>query len=267
MKAPHNGADAERARSRRLKGERAALTGVALIVFLLVWEIVGRLSNPFFFAPVSAVLRAFVHAVIDPRQELLHGFLETLSVLIPGFILAAIVGVIVGIAMGRSNTVFQLLDPHITILYNTPRVALIPILMLWMGIGGSLKIVIVFLAAVFPIVVNTLSGVRDISAQFVEPARSMHASERQLLWKVILPAIVPFIAAGIKLGLGRALTTVIVAEFFVSVSGLGGILQASSTSYQMAKMFVPVIILASMGILVDQLLSYLENTALRRFRS
>ena len=267
MSVRDSGAQAEIARYRRLKIERAALTVAAFVVFLAVWEIVGRLSNPFFFAPVSEVMRAFVVAVLDPRQELLHGFFETLSVLVPGFILASVVGVAVGILMGRSNTAFQLLDPHVTILYNTPRVALIPILMLWMGIGNSLKITIVFLAAVFPIVVNTLSGVRDVSAQFTEPARSMHASERQLLWKVILPATVPFIAAGVKLGLGRALTTVIVAEFFVSVSGLGGILQASSTSYQMAKMFVPVIILATMGIVIDQLLSYLENTALRRFRS
>ena len=90
------------------------------------------------------------------------------------------------------------------------------------------------LAAIFPVSVNTMVGVRDVSAQFTEPARSMHASERQLLWKVILPAAFPFIIAGIKLGLGRALTTVIVAEFFVSVSGLGGILHAASSSYQMA---------------------------------
>jgi NitT/TauT family transport system permease protein len=95
----------------------------------------------------------------------------------------------------------------------------------------------------------------------------MHATEHQLLWKVILPATVPFIAAGVKLGLGRALTTVIVAEFFVSVSGLGGILHATSSSYQMAKMFVPVIILAAMGISIDGLLTYLERTALRRYRS
>jgi NitT/TauT family transport system permease protein len=110
-------------------------------------------------------------------------------------------------------------------------------------------------------------GVRDVSAQFTEPARSMQATERQLLWKVILPATFPFIIAGIKLALGRALTTVIVAEFFVSVSGLGGVLQTASSSYQMARMFAPVIILAAMGIVLDGALTYFERSVLRRYRS
>jgi ABC-type nitrate/sulfonate/bicarbonate transport system permease component len=169
--------------------------------------------------------------------------------------------------MGRNELAYHILDPHVTILYNTPRVALIPILLLWMGVGDLLKIVIVVLAAIFPVSVNTMVGVRDVSAQLTEPARSMQATERQLLWKVILPATFPFIIAGIKLALGRALTTVIVAEFFVSVSGLGGLLHAASTSYQMARMFAPVIILAGMGIALDAALTYFERDVLRRYRS
>jgi ABC-type nitrate/sulfonate/bicarbonate transport system permease component len=128
---------------------------------------------------------------------------------------------------------------------------------------ADLLIVDGLIAAVRP----GIAGVRDVSAQFTEPARAMNATEGQLLWKVILPATFPFIVAGLKLGLGRALTTVIVAEFFVSVSGLGGILHATSSSYQMAKMFAPVIILAAMGILIDGFLTYQERSVLRRYRS
>ena len=240
---------------------------VTLVGFLAAWEIAGRMTNPLFFAPVSDVLREFWNELLDPRARLLNGFLETLSVFVPGFIIASVLGMALGVLMGRSNIAFQILDPYVTILYNTPRVALIPILLLWMGVGDLLKTTIVVLAAIFPVSVNTMVGVRDVSAQFTEPARSMNATERQLLWKVILPATFPFIAVGLKLGLGRALTTVIVAEFFVSVSGLGGILHATSSSYQMAKMFGPVIILAAMGILIDELLTYLERTALRRYTS
>jgi NitT/TauT family transport system permease protein len=105
--------------------------------------------------------------------------------------------------------------------------------------------------------------VRDVSAQLTEPARSFRASERQLLLKVVLPATLPFVIAGIKLGLGRALTTVVVAEIFVSVSGLGGILHSSATTYQTARMFVPAIVLAGMGILIDGLLTRLERASLR----
>jgi ABC-type nitrate/sulfonate/bicarbonate transport system permease component len=260
-------AEAELARSKRTKIDRLLIVAITLIAFLASWEIAGRLSNPLFFAPVSEVLLELWRGVVDPRGQLLQGTLETLSVLIPGFIIASVLGVGLGVLMGRSNIAFQILEPYVTILYNTPRVALIPVLMLWMGIGDTLKITIVVLAAIFPVAVNTMVGVRDVSAQFTEPARSMNASEHQLLWKVILPATVPFVAVGLKLGLGRSLTTVIVAEFFVSVSGLGGILHASSTSYQMAKMFVPALLLAAMGILIDGFLSYLERIALDRYRS
>lgn len=256
---------AELSRNRRTRLEHHLIVALSAAAFLGAWEIVGRLSNPLFFAPVSEVLVELVDGVSDPQGRLLQGFMETLGVLVPGFVLAAILGVALGLLMGRSNVAYQILDPFVTILYNTPRVALIPILLLWLGVGTVLKVVIVILAAIFPISVNTMAGVRDISAQMTEPARSMGASERQLLWKVILPATLPFITTGLKLGLGRALTTVIVAEFFVSVSGLGGILHATSSTYQMAKMLVPALILAAMGIVIDALLTWAEKAMLRRY--
>ena len=265
--AASTSAQNELARIRRVKLEQRIIIVVTLIGFLAIWEIAGRLTNPLFFAPVSDVLVEFWKALIDPRGRLLYGLLETLGILVPGFIIATVLGVGLGVLMGRNNLAYQALDPYVTIFYNIPRVALIPILLLWMGVGDVLKVTIVVLAAIFPVSVNTMVGVRDVSAQFTEPARSMQANERQLLWMVILPAAFPFIAAGIKLALGRALTTVIVAEFFVSVSGLGGVLHAAASSYQMARMFAPVIILAAMGIALDGALTYLERTALRRYRS
>ena len=256
---------AETRRGRRESLARSIVVAISAAIFLCLWEIAGRLSNPMFFAPVSSVLPEIVDGLLDPQQRLLNGLLETLAVLVPGFLLACILGVALGILMGRSNLAFQVLDPFVTIFYNTPRVALIPILMLWLGVGVVLKVVIVLLAAIFPVSVNTMTGVRDISGQMTEPARSMGASEWQLLWKVIIPATLPFITTGLKLGLGRALTTVIVAEFFVSLSGLGGILHATASSYQMAKMLVPALILALIGIGIDALLSSLERTVLRRY--
>jgi NitT/TauT family transport system permease protein len=240
-------------------------TGVTFVLLMSVWELVGRLTNPLFFAPISDIVVELVKAILDPRERLLTAFLQTLSVLVPGFAIASVLGVAIGILMGRRNLAYQILDPYVTILYNTPRVVLIPIFMLWLGTGATMKIVVVVLAAIFPVIVNTMLGVRDVSAQLTEPARSLKATERQLLHKVIFPATLPFIIAGIKLGLGRALTTVIVAELFVSVSGLGGMLHSAATSYQTAKMFVPAIILALLGILIDGLLSRLERATVRRY--
>lgn len=240
-------------------------TGITFVLLMSVWELVGRLTNPLFFAPISDIVVELVKAILDPRERLLTAFLQTLSVLVPGFVIASVLGVAIGILMGRRNLAYQTLDPYVTILYNTPRVVLIPIFMLWLGTGATMKIVVVVLAAIFPVIVNTMLGVRDVSAQLTEPARSLKATERQLLHKVIFPATLPFIIAGIKLGLGRALTTVIVAELFVSVSGLGGMLHTAATSYQTAKMFVPAIILALLGILIDGLLSRLERATVRRY--
>lgn len=240
-------------------------TGITFVLLMSAWELVGRMTNPLFFAPISDIVVELVKAILDPRERLLTAFLQTLSVLVPGFVIASVLGVAIGILMGRRNLAYQILDPYVTILYNTPRVVLIPIFMLWLGTGATMKIVVVVLAAIFPVIVNTMLGVRDVSAQLTEPARSLKATERQLLHKVIFPATLPFIIAGIKLGLGRALTTVIVAELFVSVSGLGGMLHTAATSYQTAKMFVPAIILALLGILIDGLLSRLERATVRRY--
>ena len=256
---------AVRARIHRARIERILIVAATFVAFLLVWEFVGHLTNPMFFAPISEVLIAFWQQIVDPGHNLFNGFVETLVVLVPGFVIASILGMALGVLMGRSNLALQILDPYVTIFYNMPRVALIPMLLLWLGVGDTLKIVIVVLAAIFPMSVNVTAGIRDLSAQLTEPARSMNASEAQLLWKVILPATFPYVMAGLKLGLGRALTTVIVAEFFVSLSGLGGILHATSSTYQMAKMFAPAIILAMMGIAIDGLLTYLERRALRRY--
>ena len=135
-----NAAQAEANRSRRTRIERLLIIVVTLVGFLAAWEIAGRMTNPLFFAPVSDVLREFWNELLDPRARLLNGFLETLSVFVPGFIIASVLGMALGVLMGRSNIAFQILDPYVTILYNTPRVALIPILLLWMGVGDLLKI-------------------------------------------------------------------------------------------------------------------------------
>jgi len=238
---------------------------VTLIAFLALWEVAGRYSNPLFLAPVSQIANEFIDALRDPRGRLLQAVLETLAILAPGFLTAALLGVGIVVLMGRRDVVYHLLDPYVLIFYNAPRVVLIPILMLWLGTGSLMKITVVVLAALFPIIMNTMIGVRDISAQLTEPARSFGASERQLLYKVILPGALPYISTGIRLGLGRALTTVVVAEIFVSVSGLGRMLYVAASTYQMAKMFIPAAILAVIGIAIEAILGRIERRFARRY--
>src|SRR5579859_713256 len=124
---------AERTRLRRLVWERRLIVAATLVVFLAMWELVGRLTNPMFFAPPSAIFSAFWEALTDPQAKLLLAVLQTLSILVPGFLLACVLGIGLGVLMGRSNLAYHILDPYVTIFYNIPRVALIPILLLWLG--------------------------------------------------------------------------------------------------------------------------------------
>jgi NitT/TauT family transport system permease protein len=152
--------------------------------------------------------------------------------------------------MGRYRTVYFALDPFIIALYNTPSVALIPLIQLWFGLGLEAKIVIVILSAYFPIVINTYAGVRNTSRGMVDVVRAFGASDRQVMTKVVLPGAVPFIMAGVRLAVGRAVIGIVVAEFFTAVSGLGGLIIVYSNSFATAKLFVPVITLVALGLVL-----------------
>lgn len=238
---------------------------VAFVIFIVLWEIVGRLSNRLYLAPLSEVVDAFIAALLDPKAKLAIAAAQTLSLLVPGFLLATVAGVFLGLMMGRQAIIRHFLEPYVLLFYNTPRILLIPILMLWLGTGDLMKATVVVLTAIFPIIMNTMIGVRDISAQLTEPAKSMCATERQMLFKVILPGALPFVTTGVRIGVGQAVTTVVVAEIFVSVSGLGGLLHTAGMTYNMAQMFVPAIVLGLIGCAVEVLLGRIERNFARRY--
>jgi NitT/TauT family transport system permease protein len=215
-------------------------------VFLLVWEIYGRSLNPIFLSYPTAIAAAFVELLLD--GTLIEATLQSLAALTIGFSIAIVAGIVTGLLMGRYRTVYYALDPFITALYNTPSVALIPLIQLWFGLGLQAKVVIVIMSAYFPIVINTFAGVRNTSRSMVDVVRAFGASDRQVMTKVVLPGAVPFIMAGIRLAVGRAVIGVVVAEFFTAVSGLGGLIIVYSNSFATAKLFVPVITLVFLGL-------------------
>jgi len=160
--------------------------------------------------------------------------------------------------MGRYRLAEYILDPYVYALDATPRVALIPILLLWFGLGTSSKIAIVFLSGLFPVLMNTFSGVRTVSGHLVDIGRAYGARERKIFTKIILPAALPFVMAGIRLGIGRALIGIITAEMFTAVSGMGALLSRYSNALKTDKFFVPVILLALFGVLLSALVEKLE---------
>jgi NitT/TauT family transport system permease protein len=225
--------------------------------FLVAWELYGRSLNPIFLSYPTAIALAAVDLVTS--GELVAALLKSLQGLAIGFSLAVVVGITLGVLMGRYRSLHHALDPFLTALYSTPGVALIPLIMLWFGLGLSAKIVIIFEACFFPIVMNTFAGVRNVSRANVDVARAYGASERQVMRLVVLPSALPFIMAGIRLAVGRGVIGMVVAEFFTSLSGLGSLIIVFSNAFATAKLFVPVITLSLLGVSLTALAQLLER--------
>ncbi|HEX9445671.1 MAG TPA: ABC transporter permease, partial [Candidatus Binatia bacterium] len=194
------------------------IRAASVLCFLALWEFYGRRTDPLLLSYPTAVLAAalqLIHSGELPRQ-----MLESLTTLGIGFGASVVLGVGLGLVMGRSRIAEALLDPHMNALYATPQVALTPLFMMWFGLGFAVKAVIIFLFAFFPILINTAIGVRNVSNSTIEVGRAYMASERQILLKVVFPAAVPFIMAGIRLAVGRAIVGMVVAELFTAITGL-----------------------------------------------
>jgi len=161
--------------------------------------------------------------------------------------------------MGWYRRFNAVLDPFVSALYATPRIALLPLLMIWFGIGFASKMAIVFLGAVFPIVVNTITGVRTLDADFVKVARSFGGNDRQLFVTVALPSSVPLLLSGLRLGLGHALIGIVVGEMYGATSGIGYLITVSGARFQTDKVMVGIIIIALAGILLTGLLRAIER--------
>jgi ABC-type nitrate/sulfonate/bicarbonate transport system permease component len=144
-------------------------------------------------------------------------------------------------------------------LYSTPSIALIPLFILWFGVGLVSKIIIIFTLSVFIVIINTFSGVKNLSQGVIDIGAAFGASERQIFWKVVLPASLPFIMTGLRLAVGRAVLAMIVAEFFTSIAGLGGMIVKYGNFFQTAKMFVPIIVVSLLGVAAVEIIKYIEK--------
>jgi ABC-type nitrate/sulfonate/bicarbonate transport system permease component len=241
----------------RLVDHLGAVRAASVVVVIALWEIFGRQINPLFLSYPSAIGRAFLQIVVT--GEFQRSALGSLHVFAVGLSAALVLGIAIGLLMGRYRVAEYLLDPYVYAFDATPRVALIPLLLLWFGLGNSSKIAVVFLSGLFPVLMNTFSGVRTVSAQLVEVGRAYGAGEGKLFTKVILPAALPFIMAGIRLAVGRALIGIITAEMFTAVTGMGALLVRYSSALATDKFFVPVILLALLGVILSNIIEKLQK--------
>jgi len=236
---------------------RWTLRIASVAAILVAWQVYGGSINPILLSDPSAVAVAFVDMVRD--GSLGHALASSLQVLGLGFLFGAIAGVLIGLAAGRSETIAALIDLPVNALYAVPAVALVPVIVLWFGFAATTKTVVVFLFVVFPVLINTTRGVREVDPELVEVARSFCSSERRMWFDLILPSALPFIVTGLRLAIGRALIGVIVAEFYTSLSGLGDLITTNASNFQTARMFVPIVVIALLGVIFTALLELAER--------
>ncbi|HXX25815.1 MAG TPA: ABC transporter permease [Pseudolabrys sp.] len=236
---------------------RWVITTISICVALGLWEISGRNINPIFGSYPSAIAVAFWELL--KSGELVSALSTSLQPFIAGYGLAILLGVPLGLVVGRFRTAEASLGIYITAGYAMPLVALVPLLMLWLGLGFAVKVAVVFLMSLFPIVINTWLGVVAVPKTLIEVGKSFVASDVVILRRIILPATLPYIMAGIRLAVGRAVVGMVIAEFFTTISGLGAVIINSANNFDTATMFVPIIVLMVMAIGLNSLIGVVER--------
>jgi NitT/TauT family transport system permease protein len=239
--------------------ERAILGVLSVGGFFLLWEVVVRLGNsqsPFVVAP-SEVLAAGAREVQTPRfwQDAWVSLIE-FSI---GYAAAILLGIPMGIVIGWNRRLSHLLEPIVTFLYAVPRITLLPVIVLWLGLTIWSKVAVVFLGAWVTILLNTFLGVRTADRRLVAVATVFGASQRKLLTSVVLPGSVPFILAGLRLGAGRALTGVIVGELYAASAGLGFMITVASNNLQVDRVLFGTFLFILVGVLTVESIRRVER--------
>jgi NitT/TauT family transport system permease protein len=236
---------------------------ISVIVFVAVWQLAAfRRVVPELFLPGPYDIAAAFSGYIAKGQIWPDMWISGQE-LMYGFGLSVLVGLPFGMLMGWYKRLNEALDPFVTFFYSIPRVALTPLLIIWFGIGINSKIAVVFLGAIFAIVINTAAGVRNLDPALIKAARSFGASDAQLFRTIVLPGSVPFILTGLRLGLGHALTGVVVGELVAAQAGVGLMMATAGATFQTSKVFVGLVIVATTGVIMTWALSRIEQ----RFQS
>ena len=232
---------------------------VAVAVFFTVWQGVAsaRIWSPLFLPGPSDVWVAFVELVKD--GELATDIAVSGQEFGIGYALAALVGIPFGLLLGWYPRLRYVFDPFITFFYATPRIVLIPLFIIWLGIGVESKIAVIYLGAVFAILINTMAGVRSLDASLLRVARSFGAGDLHIFRTIALPGSVPFILTGMRLGIGHALIGVVVAEYVAAQHGLGRMMMIAGNTFQSPKVFVGLFMIAFAGLVLTYALQRLER--------
>lgn len=242
---------------RRWRAANAAIRVFSLVAVLGAWEYLGRQINPVLFTYPTAVASAAAKMIAS--GELWQYLSQSLVVLFAGLALSSLFGIALGLIMARFWAIDIALDTYITALYSIPSVALVPVLVLWLGFETTAKTAVVFLFTFFPIVINTYQGVKNVDGHLIEVGRAFRCGERQLWSHIVLPAALPFIVAGLRLAIGRGLIGMVLADLYTAITGIGYLIARYASIYRTDAMFVPVVTLGVLGITLTGVLRLVER--------
>lgn len=236
----------------------------SIVAVLVIWQAIGSSFDSSLFSTPALVAGAYVTLVYS--SSFVIDLLTTIRDFLIGFVIAAVLGILLGVAMARWNTLEVALDPYVNALYSTPYVALAPLFVIWLGIGFYELLAVVILSAVFVILINTFAGVKNMSKAYVETGRAFGFSGVELYRKVIFPGALPYIITGLRLGIGRGFVGVIVAELLVRLDRLGFLMIYYSELLQVAPGLAIAVTLGMIGLLMTEGLKRVE-TRLSPWRS
>ena len=240
-----------------LKSHPAVIRFGALVLLFAVWEWTARDANPLFMTYPSAIFRAALEMI--ESGQLQEALAQSSLPFVIGLAVSIVLGIVIGVLVGSFWWLEYATELVISALYATPRIALVPLVILWAGLGTAGKVSIIVSLAVFPVIMNTFAGIKDVRGSLIEIGRAYCASETQIFFKIVLPAAVPYIMAGIRVAVGLSIIGLVVSEFFTAVSGLGGLIVTFSNNFATAKLFVPVVVIGVLGATLTQLVSLLER--------
>jgi ABC-type nitrate/sulfonate/bicarbonate transport system permease component len=232
---------------------------VGILAFFGTWEILTRteILNPFYFPPFSKIVAKGIELFANGTiWEHMWFSLTNFSI---GLVISVVLGVIAGVPMGWYKGVSKTFDPLLSGIYATPLIALLPLIIMLFGLGPMSKIIMTILAAVFPVMINTMTGIANTDHRLITMSRAFGAKDSTIFLKVSIPGSLPYIVAGIRVALGRALVYIVVAEQYGAAMGLGYLSSVAAQRFQMAAMFVPIVIIAALGAGLNELLKAAER--------
>lgn len=243
-------------RKELLNYQRLAQVGF-IAVLLIVWEIAGHRLGSFFLAPPSSLIGATRDLV--ESGDLVRALLDSLNSLLVGFGIASAIGIVMGFLMGWYKPVAKVMDPFVNAAYVIPVAALVPMIIIWFGLGFTSRVITILLFCVFEVLVSTYTGVRNVDPMLIDVSRSFGAKRVALFRKVVFYASLPYIFAGLRMGASRAIKGMVVAELLFAVTGLGGEIQKAANYYRTDRVFVYVIVISILGVVLSGAIQMAER--------